>query len=104
MRLCSGGDGLLTKLYLTLTIPWTVAQQAPPLSMGFPRQESCSGLPFPSPGDLPDPGVEPASLALQTNYLPPSHQEALSVGADPAQAPVLSSTIILCLVSAGLGV
>ena len=65
MRLCSGGDGLLTKLYLTLTIPWTVAQQAPPLSMGFPRQESCSGLPFLSPGDLPDPGVEPASLALQ---------------------------------------
>ena len=43
--------------------PWTVAYQAP-LSMGFPRQEYCSGLPFPSPGDLPDPGVEPRSPAL----------------------------------------
>jgi len=35
-----------------------------PLSMGFPRQEYRSGLPFPSPGDLPDPGIKPASLAL----------------------------------------
>ena len=42
---------------------WTVARQAP-LSMGFPRQEYWKGLPFPSPGDLPDPGVKPASLAL----------------------------------------
>ena len=40
--------------------PWTVACQAP-LSMGFPRQECWSGLPFPSPGDLPDPGIEPTS-------------------------------------------
>ena len=39
-------------------IPWTVAHQAP-LSMGFFRQEQWSGLPFPSPGDLPDPGIEP---------------------------------------------
>ena len=39
--------------------PWTIAHQAP-LSMGFPRQEDCSGLPFPSPGDLPDPGIESA--------------------------------------------
>ena len=43
--------------------PWTVAHQAS-LSMGFPRQEYWSGLPFPSPGDLPDPGLEPASPAL----------------------------------------
>ena len=43
--------------------PWTVAHQAP-LSMGFPRQEYWSGVPLPSPGDLPDPGLEPASLAL----------------------------------------
>ena len=43
-------------------IPWTVAHQTP-LSMGFSRQEYCSGLPCPSPGDLPDPGMEPASLA-----------------------------------------
>ena len=41
--------------------PWTVAHQAP-LSMGFSRQEYCSGLPFPSPGDLPNPGIEPRSL------------------------------------------
>ena len=44
--------------------PWTVGSQAP-LSMGFPRQEYWSGLPFPSPGDLPDPGIEPESPALQ---------------------------------------
>ena len=41
--------------------PWTVARQAP-LSMGFSRQEHWGGLPCPPPGDLPDPGVEPASL------------------------------------------
>ena len=47
--------------HVPLCNPMTVAPQAP-LSMGFPRQENRSGLPFPSPGDLPDPGVEPASL------------------------------------------
>ena len=46
--------------------PWTVAHQAP-LSMGFSRQESWSGLPFPSLGDLPDPGIEPGPLALQAD-------------------------------------
>ena len=49
--------------------PWTVACQAP-LSMGFSRQEYWSGLPFPSPGDLPDPGIKPRSLALQADSLP----------------------------------
>ena len=49
--------------------PWTVAHQAP-LSMGFSRQEYWSGLPFPSPGDLPDPGIEPRSPALQADALP----------------------------------
>ena len=43
--------------------PWIVAHQAP-LSMGFPRQEYWSRLPFPSPGDLPDPGIKPTSPAL----------------------------------------
>ena len=43
--------------------PWTVAYQASP-SMGFSRQEYWSGLPFPSPGDLPDPGIEPGSPTL----------------------------------------
>ena len=46
-------------------IPWTVAHQAP-LSMEFPRQESWSGLPFPSPRDLPDPGIEPESPVYPT--------------------------------------
>ena len=48
--------------------PWTVAYQAPP-SMGFSRQEYWSGLPFPSPGDLPDPGIEPGPPALQADSL-----------------------------------
>ena len=49
--------------------PWTVAHQAPP-SMDFSRQEYWSGLPFPSPGDLPDPGIEPRSPTLQADTLP----------------------------------
>ena len=48
--------------------PWTVAHQAPP-SMRFSRQEYWSGLPFPSPGDLPDPGIEPRSPAFQADAL-----------------------------------
>ena len=48
---------------------WSVAYQGPP-SMGFSRQEYWSGLPFPSPGDLPDPGIEPGSSALQVDMLP----------------------------------
>ena len=48
--------------------PWTVAYQASP-SMGFSRQEYWSGLPFPSPGNLPDPGIEPSSPALEADTL-----------------------------------
>ena len=59
---------LVTKLCLTLETPWSIACQAP-LSMGFPKQEYWSGLPFPSPGDLRDPGIEPRS-ALQADSLP----------------------------------
>ena len=68
---------LLSRVRLFAT-PWTVAYQAPP-SMGFSRQECWSGLPFSSPGDLPDPGIEPGSPALQADALPseplgkPSH-------------------------------
>ena len=62
----AGGGGLVAKSCLTLVTPWTVACQAP-RSMGFSRQEYWSGLPFPSPGDLPDPGIEPASPALQAD-------------------------------------
>ena len=54
---------------LTLCDPWTIAHEAP-LSMGFSRQEYWSGLPFPSPGDLPDPDIEPGSPALQADALP----------------------------------
>ena len=50
-------------------IPETVAHQAP-LSMGFSRQQYWSGLPFPSPGDLPDPEIEPRSTELQADSLP----------------------------------
>ena len=56
----------VAQLCPTLCHPWTVAHQAPP-SMGFSRQEFWSGLPFPSPGDLPDPGIEPRSPALQAD-------------------------------------
>ena len=49
--------------------PWTVAYQAPP-SMGFSKQGYWSGLPFPSPGDLPNPGIEPGSPKLQADALP----------------------------------
>ena len=56
---------LVAKLCLTLAIPWTVAHQVT-LSMGFPRQEYWSGLPFPSPGDLPDQGVEPEYWQFNT--------------------------------------
>ena len=55
--------------------PWTVAHQAP-LSMGFPRQEFSSGLPFPAPGDLPNPGIEPKCPALAGGFFttqPPSN-------------------------------
>ena len=47
--------------------PWTIARQ-PPLSMGFPMQQHWSGLPFPPPGDLPNPGTEPTSSALGSRF------------------------------------
>ena len=53
----------------TLCYPWTVAHQDTP-SMGFSAQEYWNGLPFPSPGDLPNPGIEPGSRALQADSLP----------------------------------
>ena len=62
------GGGLVTKSCPTIATPWTVAHQAP-LSIGFSRQEYWSGLPFLSPGNLPDPGIEPASPALQAGSL-----------------------------------
>ena len=74
MRACS-----VAKSCLTVT-PWTVAYHAP-LSMGFSRQKYWSGLPSPFPGDLPDPGIKPGSLALQVDSLPsepPGYKSALN--------------------------
>ena len=61
-----GGGGLEGKLCPTLSTPWAAALQSP-LSMGFSRQDYWSGLPFPSPGHLPDPGIKPRSPALKAD-------------------------------------
>ena len=66
----------------SFAIPWTAAHQAP-LSVGFSRQEYWSGLPFPPPGDLSNPGIKPISLAspaLQVDSLPLSYQGSPSNG------------------------
>ena len=65
---------------LTLATPWTVAHQAP-LSMEFCRQEYWGGLPFPSSGDLPDPGIKPMSPELQEDSLP----------SEPPRKPIVNS-------------
>ena len=67
------GEGAIVKVkslshVQLFAAPWTVAYQASP-SMGFSRQEYWSGLPFPSAGDLPDPGIEPGSPALEADAL-----------------------------------
>ena len=69
---------LLSRIWLSAT-SWTIAYHTPP-SMGCSRQEYWSGLPYPSPGDLPDPGIEPRSPALQADALPykPSGKPCLS--------------------------
>ena len=67
-----GGD-VVTKSCVTLWDPWSVASQVP-LSMEFPRQKSWNGLPFPSPGALPDSGIKPVAPALQADSLPLSCQ------------------------------
>ena len=59
---------LVSRVRLFAT-PWTVAYEAP-LSMEFSRQEYWSGLPFPSPGDLPGSGIEPGPVTLQADTLP----------------------------------
>ena len=73
-----GGGGLVAESCPTLGTPWT-EEPGRLQSMGFSRQEYWSGLPFPSPGDLPDPGIEPGSPTLQADPLPtepPGKQEA----------------------------
>ena len=70
------GSGLVTKPCPTHATPWTVACQAP-LSMGFSRQEYWNWLPFPSPGDLPNSGIEPGYPALQADSTKSATREAL---------------------------
>ena len=72
--------------------PWTVAYQAPP-SMGFSRQEYLSGLPFPSPGDLPNPGVEPGSPSFQADALT----------SEPPGKPVVITVVFIYSVPTVLG-
>ena len=87
---------LLSHVQLFAT-SWTVAYQAP-LSMRFSRQEYWSGLPFPSPGDLPDPGIEPRSPALESDALtsePPG--KLINVpNALKKEKPLLISLLVLC--------
>ena len=64
LKRCMNVSLLFSRCHIQVfATPWTVARQAPP-SMGFPRQEYWSGLPFASPGDLPNPGIKPVSPAL----------------------------------------
>ena len=76
--------------------PWTVVRQAP-LCMEFSRQEHWSGQPFPSPGDLPDPGIEPRSPILQTDSLPsePPGKPQLKKKCETYSNAFLESTILL---------
>ena len=79
------GGSLVAKLCLTLGAPWIVACQAPQ-SMGFPRYEYWSGLPFPSTGDLPDP--EPEALAphcLRSSFTTEPQEKPCSNGTDRPQ-------------------
>ena len=71
--LTDGGGGLVAKSCLTSVTPRTVAHQAP-LSVGFPRKQYWSELPFTFPGDLPDLEIKPACPALQEDSLPLNHQ------------------------------
>jgi len=80
---------LLSHVWL-FAIPWTVFYQVP-LSMGFSRQEYWSGLPFPSPGDLPGPGTEPVSL------MPPALASRFFTTSAASEAPPPHTRTWLCL-------
>ena len=76
--------------------PWTVALQAT-LSMGFSRQKYQNGVPFPSPGNFPDPGIEPGSLALQADSLPsepprlyPDKDTGAQISPGPVRAMIIT--------------
>ena len=76
--------------------PWTVAYQAPP-SMGFSRQEYWSGLLFPSPGDFPDPGIEPTTPALEADALTSEPPEELPKSCSCTEIPTHSDWSLPCL-------
>jgi len=67
IRIIHENEGISRSVMPDSATPWTVAMDG---STEFSRQEYWSGLPFPSPGDLPDPGIEPGSPALQAESLP----------------------------------
>ena len=79
---------------------WTVAHQAPP-SMGFSRQKYWSGLPFPSPGDLPDPGIEPRSPTLQADALTSEPPGKLPSKLHSLHKLLISSEPLLFLIKQG---
>ena len=85
---------LLSRFRLFAT-PWTIAYQAPP-SVEFSRQEYWSGLPFPSPGDLPNTGIEPGSPALQAGALP-SAPSGKMLGHNQSLLISLRSRHVFCL-------
>ena len=72
------GTGVTSTRWCLFVTPWTVARQALQF-MGFPRQGFWSGLPFPSPGNFPNPGIEPTSPSWQEHSLPLSHQGSLEI-------------------------
>ena len=74
--------GVESLICVSFVTPSTIAHQAPP-SMEFSKQEYWSGLPFPSPGDLPDPGIEPGSPVLQADALP----------SEPPEKPLLYQSV-----------
>ena len=94
---CSSSVALLvTQFCPTVWDPTTVAHQAP-LSIGLSRKECWSGLPFPSPEDLPDPGIEPRSPALQADSLlsVPPEKSLFSTEADTKKWGMLERVGVL---------
>ena len=85
---------ILSTFVRLFEIPWTVAHQLP-LSMGFPRQEYWSGLPFPTPGDLPSQGFNPRLLHWQVDSLP-LHWLGHQITWDPADTLILSANPSFC--------
>ena len=88
-------DALVAKSCLTLATPWTVARQATGKSMGFPRQEYRSGLPFPPLEDLPNPGIKPWSPALAGGFF----YQWYHLGS--SQIPVLNKKIVAIIIFSG---